>query len=342
MAKLRMNLAVARALADELESDPNVVFLGEDVARRGGTFKTSEGLVDRFGAHRVLDTPISEMGFTGAALGVAMRGLRPVVEIMFFEFIGVALDQLSTEAAKMRFLSVGQTSVPMTVRASTGAGMGFGATHSQTLETLLYATPGLKVAVASGPRTAYGLLRTAIRDDNPVVVLEPRNLYATREQFEPGEDALIPLGRSETVRLGSDVTVVALGQSVSIALRAADEMTDGSPEIIDLQTLVPWDREAVRDSVRRTGRLVTVEESPYSGGWGTEIVADVAAHCHGDLVAPPLRITCPDTPIPFSPPLEERFLPSPEDVRDRIERLLKDGELSPPWWEAERVAGRAS
>ena len=338
-----MNLAIAQAIADELEGDPNVVFLGEDVAGRGGTFKTSEGLLDRFGPQRVLDTPISEMGFTGAALGAAMRGLRPVVEIMFFEFIGVALDQLSTEAAKMRFLSVGQRDIPLTVRGSTGAGMGFAATHSQTLETLMYATPGLKVAVASGARTGYGLLRSAIRDDNPVVLLEPRNLYATRDDFEPGEDALIPLGQAATVQEGSDVTIVGLGQSVAIAQRAAGHADGWSAEIIDLQTLVPWDRDTVRESVAKTGRLVTIEESHHSGGWGTEIVADVASHCHSDLEGPPMRITCPDTPVPFSPELEKRFLPSPENAAGRIERLLQDGTLPPPWWEdSEIFAGSAN
>lgn len=343
MPKLRMNLAICQALADELELDPNVVFLGEDVAGRGGTFKTSEGLLDRFGSSRVIDTPISEMGFTGAALGAAMRGLRPVVEIMFFEFIGVALDQLSTEAAKMRYLSAGEVTVPLTVRGSTGAGMGFAATHSQTLETLLYATPGLKVAVASGARSGYGLLRSAIRDDNPVVLLEPRNLYATREEFETGEDALIPLGQAATVREGSDVTVVALGQSVAIAQQVVGHADGWSPEIIDLQTLVPWDREAVRRSVAKTGRLVVLEESHYSGGWGTEIVADIAAHCHGELTVPPMRITCPDTPVPFSPELERRFLPQPEDAAIRIGQLLDTGKLPPPWWEeSEMVAGSAS
>jgi len=332
MPKFRMNLAVAQALADELASDPTVVFLGEDVAGRGGTFKTSEGLLDQFGPKRVIDTPISEMGFMGAALGASLRGLRPVVEIMFFEFIAVALDQLSIEAAKMRFLSAGELAVPLTVRGSTGAGMGFGATHSGTLETLLYATPGLKVAVASGPRTAYGLLRSAIRDDNPVVVLEPRSLYATREEVETGEASIIPLGEAAIVQAGSDVTVVTLGQTVSIA-KAAARLADGwSPEIIDLQTLVPWDRETVRESVAKTGRLVTLEENPYSGGWGTEIVADIATHCHQDLVAPPMRITSPDTPVPFAPNLERQWLPTDEYTAVQITRLLSDSKVPPPWW----------
>src|SRR5579862_7392772 len=219
---MRMNQAIALAIAEEMERDDRVVIFGEDIAQAEGPFKTSEGLLARFGPGRVRDTPISEMGFVGCAVGAAVTGLRPVVEIMFIEFLGVALDQLVTEAAMMHYLSGGRLKVPLTVRASVGSGLGFGCQHSQTLERWLLGTPGLKVAVASGARSAYGLIKAAIRDDDPVVVLEPRSLYGRREDFEPNEQAIAVLGKGEVVKKGSDVTVVALGQTVASALEAAE------------------------------------------------------------------------------------------------------------------------
>ncbi len=332
MARLRMNQAIALAIAEEMERDGNVVTFGEDIAEAEGSFKTSEGLLKRFGPVRVRDTPISEMGFLGAAVGAAVTGLRPVVEIMFIEFLGVAIDQVVTEAAMMHYLSGGRLQVPLTVRASAGAGLGFGCQHSQTLERWLVGTPGLKVAVASGARSAYGLTKAAIRDDDPVVVLEPRVLYGRREDFEPSEDAVIPLGVGETLRAGSDVTVVTLGQTVAIATAVAD--TAGwSAEVIDLRTIQPWDRDLVVSSVERTGRLVTVEENQYTGGWGTGVVAEIAARCHGALHAPPLRITAPDVHVPYGSTLEQRFVPSADYVAEQITRLLNSGVVPAPWWE---------
>jgi acetoin:2,6-dichlorophenolindophenol oxidoreductase subunit beta len=335
LAKLRMRQAIVAALRDEMRNDPAVVLLGEDVAEAEGVFKTSEGLLEEFGRERVRDTPISEMGFLGAGVGAAMTGLRPVVEIMFVEFLGVALDQLVTEAAKMRFLSGGELTVPLTVRASSGGGLGFGAQHSQTLETWLYATPGLKVAVASGPRSAYGLLRSAIRDDNPVVVLEPRVLYGDRDEVDASDAGIIPLGHAQTVRSGEDVTVVALGAMVSVAASALNRTAEWSGELIDLQTLVPWDKDTVLTSVRRTGRLVVVEENPLTGGWGTEIASHVGSHVFRYLRAPIMRITCPDVPVPFADELEARFLPTPDYVEQQVTALIKTGELPPHWWEEE-------
>jgi acetoin:2,6-dichlorophenolindophenol oxidoreductase subunit beta len=334
MAKLRMNQAIALAIAEEMRDDPSVVVFGEDVAAAGGPFKTSEGLLEEFGPIRVRDTPISEMGFLGAAVGAASTGLRPVVEIMFIEFLGVALDQLSTEAAKFHFLSQGRVEVPLVVRASVGAGTGFGSQHSQTLENWLTATPGLKVAVASGARTAYGLMRAAIRDPNPVILLEPRALYGERETFDPGEDAILQLGAAERITTGDAATVVATGQMVrtaAAALGAAGIQAD----LIDLRSLVPWDREMVLGSVERTGRLITVEEGPYTGGWGTQIVAEIATTGFASLRAPALRITAPDTPVPFSTPLESRWLPSVDYVQQQIEALVQRGERPLPWWEKE-------
>lgn len=334
MPRMRMNTAIATALADEMRSDPSVVVLGEDVAAAGGPFKTSEGLLAEFGPDRVKDTPISEMAFTGAAVGAAVMGLRPVVEIMFVEFLGVALDQLATEAAKFRYLSNGALSVPMTVRASVGTGLGFGTQHSQTLENWVTATPGLIVASPGDPATAYGLMRAAVRHPDPVVVLEPRVLYQSRGDVITGEDGVLPLGRARTVRDGRDVTVVALGRTTGVALAAAEALaTEGHEvEVIDLLTLAPWDRSTVLGSVARTGRLVIVEDSPESGGWGSEIVAAAVREVFGRLAAPPFRVTAPDVPVPYGKDLEARYAPSGDEVARQVRHLLSTGEVPDPWW----------
>jgi len=330
--KLRMRQAIARAIADEMRVDPTVILMGEDIAAAEGPFKTSEGLLEEFGPLRVRDTPISEMGFTGAAVGAAATGLKPVVEIMFVEFLGVALDMVVTEAAKLRYLSGGSYTAPLVVRASVGAGLGFGAQHSQTLETWMYACPGLKLVVPSGAGCAYGLIRSAIRDEDPVVVLEPRALYAEREETVVGEAGIIPLGVANLVTKGADVTIVALGRTVGTAVAAA-KGAGWTADIIDLRTLVPWDRERVCESVERTGRLVLVEESPYSGGWGTEIAAHIAGECFHALRAPVVRFTCPDVPVPYPAHLEQRYLPSADDVRAGIDELIAGGRRPRPWWE---------
>ncbi len=335
MARMRMNQAVAAALGDEMREDPTVVMFGEDVAAAGGPFKTSDGLLEEFGPRRVRDTPISEMGFLGMAVGAAASGLRPVAEIMFIEFLGVALDQLVTEAAKFHYLSKGAFNCPMVIRASVGAGLGFGCQHSQTFENWMSNAPGLKMAIASGPQSAYGLMRSAIRDPNPVVVLEPRALYGGRAPVTTGEDGIIPLGRLARVREGEDVTILSAGAMLRVALAAARSADHWSAEVIDLQTLIPWDREGVISAVRRTGRLVIVEESPYTWGWGTDIAAHVSSRLFGELKAPVLRITCPDVPVPFGRELELRYLPNREYVTDQIDQLLATGRAPEPWWVGE-------
>lgn len=331
MLKLRMRQAVLRALDDAMAEDQSVILLGEDIAVAGGAFKATEGLFDKYGSMRVRDTPISEMGFLGCGVGAAVSGLKPVVEMMYVEFIGVALDQLATQAAKMRFLSRGALSVPIVVRASAGAGLGFGCQHSQMLDQWFRATPGLKVAVASGSQSAYGLLRAAIRDPDPVVVLEPRSLYGDREELEVGEKGIVPLGVARTIREGDDITVVTLGQMVKVALQAA-EQSQWSADIIDLQTLVPWDRDTVTRSVAKTKRLVVLEEAPYSGGWGTEITDHVNGELFGSLASPSLRITTPDVPVPYAGKLEAEFLPSADYVKEQIDELLHTGKRPQPWW----------
>ena len=332
MQRLRMNQAIALSIREEMERDESVIVMGEDVAEAEGPFKATEGLLAQFGPKRVRDTPISEMGFVGAAVGAAVTGLRPVVEIMFIEFLGVALDQVVTEAALMRYLSGGALEVPMTVRASTGAGLGFGCQHSQTLERWLIGSPGLKIVVPSGARTAYGLMKSAIRDDDPVVVLEPRVLYGQRESVEVNPESVIPIGVGEVLQEGRDVTLVALGQTVGIA-REAVAMSDWTADVIDLRTIQPWDREIVTASIAKTGRLVTVEENQFTGGWGTGIVSLVASQCLGTLRAPPLRVTAPDAPVPYGAALEQRYVPSAEYLSAQVKSLLQSDVAPSPWWE---------
>ncbi len=339
MARMRMRQAVVAALADEMRIDDTVMLLGEDVAAAGGPFKTSEGLLDEFGPLRVRDTPISEMGFTGAALGAAVMGMKPVVEIMFVEFLGVALDQLVTEAAKFRYLSGGQLSAPLTVRASVGSGLGFGCQHSQTLENWFTATPGLKVVVPSDAQTAYGLLRAAIRDPDPTLVLEPRALYGERGQVATGDSQILPIGQARVARAGKDCTVVTLGQTTGI-VRAAAQQSGLELEIIDLLTIVPWDREAVLKSVRKTGRLVVVEEAPQSGGWGHEIVSTVVSTCFPELRAAPFRVCAPDVPVPYAKSLEAHYLPTADDVAQQLTGYLDNGLVPPPWWVREGLDAR--
>lgn len=337
MAKMRMNQAISAALADEMREDPSVMVMGEDIAAAGGPFKTSDGLLEEFGPLRVRDTPISEMGFTGAAVGASAMGLRPVVEIMFVEFLGVALDALVTEAAKFRYLSNGQVTCPMVVRASVGSGLGFGCQHSQTLENWVSATPGLKVVSPSDPQTAYGLMRAAVRDPDPVIVLEPRPLYAQRGEVVTGEEGIVEIGKARIVRTGSAATLVTLGQTTGIAMAAA-ESADLDVEIVDLLTLVPWDMRTVLDSVLKTGRLIVVEESPASGGWGSEILASVTSRAFGSLKAAPFRITSPDVPVPYAKDLEARYLTGPNEIVTQVSEYLRTGLVPEPWWIREGVA----
>ena len=333
MARMRMNQAIAAAIADEMRENPDVIVFGEDVAVAGGPFKTSDGLLEEFGPLRVRDTPIAEMGFMGMAVGAAATGLRPIAEIMFVEFLGVALDQLVTEAAKFNYLSGGTVRVPMVMRASVGAGLGFGCQHSQVMESWMVGAPGLKIVALSGPGNAYGLIRAAIRDDNPVAVLEPRILYAARGDVTTGVEGIIPLGQAATVASGDDITLVSLGSTVRTCVAAASAGEDWTADVLDLQTLQPWDVEAVLESVRRTGRLAVVEECPYSGGWGADIVSTVVSEAFGDLSAPPIRITAPDVHVPFGKELEQRYLPSADYVTAQVVELLDTGESPAHWWE---------
>src|ERR1700687_2541086 len=322
--QLTMREAIKLAIADEMRADPSVVVFGEDVADAGGVFKVTAGLLEEFGADRVRDTPISETAIIGAAVGAAAKGLRPVVEIMFAEFFGVALDQVVTEAAKMRYLSGGEVEIPIVLRASAGGGLGFGSQHSQTLESWFMNTPGLVVVSPSGAAAAYGLLRCAIRDQDPVIFLESRNLYNTKEEVETGDAGRWALGTARIVREGKDITIVALGQMVGVARAATDLLPDISCELIDLGTARPWDRATVLGSVERTGRFLIVEENPLTGGWGADVASAVAAEGFEFLDAPPVRVACPDVPVPFGA-LERHYLPNAERVARAVEALVRNG-----------------
>ena len=331
MPKIWVRQAVLRALDDAMAEDPTVILMGEDVAAAGGPFKVTEGLLAKHGPERVIDTPISEMAFMGAAVGAAVCGMKPVVEIMFIEFLGVALDQLTTQAATMRYLSRGRLAAPLVVRASAGGGQGFGCQHSQMLDHWVRGTPGVKLAVTSNARTTYGLLRSAIDDPDPVVVLEPRILYSEREDYEFDPSYRIPLGQAEIVRPGSDVTLVTCGAMVRVALEAAAN-SDANIEVIDLLTLWPWDRATVMKSIERTGRLATLEEATAAAGWGGDVVSAAASEAFGKLKAPPHRITLPDAPVPYSGALEARYLPSPTYVAEQIGALVSTNRAPSPWW----------
>jgi pyruvate dehydrogenase E1 component beta subunit len=328
-----MRQAINLALREELEADPTVILLGEDIGAAGGAFKVTEGLIGEFGPRRVRDTPISETAILGAAVGAAATGLRPVAEIMFIEFIGVALDQLTTQAASFRYLSRGRISVPLTVRAAAGAGLGFGLQHSQLLDHWFRGTPGLSVVVPSGAQTAYGLLRSAIRSDDPVIFLEHKALYGEREEVETGIDALLDIGKAMVVKSGNDVTIVGLGRTVQTALQAAsssDVLWDA--EVIDLLTVAPWDRKTILNSVAKTGRLVVVEEGSSVGGWGGDICDVVVGELWGEMKVPPLRITAPHVPIPYAEELELRFLPDASYVKSQVGELIEMGRIPAPWW----------
>ncbi len=329
MPAMRVRQAIATAIADEMRTDPTVIVFGEDIAAAEGPFKTTEGLLEEFGPLRVRDTPISEMAFTGAAVGAATMGLKPVIEIMFMEFLGVALDQLVTEGAKMRYLSNGKLSVPMVVRASVGGGLGFGGQHSQTLENWVAATPGLKVLSPSDAQSAYSLLRAAIQDPDPVMFLEPRVTYAERGEVDT--NLKMEIGKARVVKPGKDLTIVSLGQMTNIAREAA-AASSLDIEVIDLCTIVPWDKKTVFASVKKTGRLVVVEEQPESGGWGSEIVAAVIAEFFGELKSAPIRITCPNVPVPYNGGLEARFLPHAVEVNYQLDQLMATGKAPQPWW----------
>jgi acetoin:2,6-dichlorophenolindophenol oxidoreductase subunit beta len=317
MAELEFRDAVRQALDEELARDERVIFFGEDVAVAGGVFAVTGGLYETHGADRVFDTPISELALTGAAYGAAITGLRPVLEIMFGDFLALSMDSLINQATKYWFLTGGQQSVPLVIRSVVGAGGRFGAIHSQMPVSWLMGIPGLKIVAPATPADAKGLLKAAIRDENPVVFFEHKRLYSTTGESGDGEP--IPLGSAQVVREGADVTLVSAMKGVHDCLTAADALAESGveAEVIDLRTLRPLDVDTVLASVRKTNRLAVVEEGPLTGGWAGEVLALVTEHGLGDL-DDAWRIATADSPIPYSPPLEDAFLPGPERIAREV------------------------
>ncbi|MGH3285166.1 MAG: alpha-ketoacid dehydrogenase subunit beta [Streptosporangiaceae bacterium] len=315
--------AVTRGIAQEMRRDPSVVFLGEDVAAAGGVFKTTPGLLEEFGPRRVRDTPISEEGFTGAAIGAAMMGLRPVVEIMTINFTMLAIDQIVSNAAKLRSVSGGQVSVPMVIRTPGGGGQQLSATHSQNLEVWYAHVPGLKVVAPATPADAKGLLAAAIRDDDPVIVLENLALYNTRGEVPDGEH-VAEIGRAAILKAGTDITVVGYSRAAVIALDVARRLeSDGvSAEVVDLRSLRPLDREAVCASVRKTSRAVIVEDDWLSYGVGAEIAATIQEGAFDFLDAPVRRVAAAEVPLPYAKSLEMAALPDAGALTRVIQETL--------------------
>ncbi len=315
--------AINRGMADAMDADEDVFFLGEDVAAAGGAFKLSEGLLERFGPRRVLDTPISEQAIVGTAIGAAVQGLRPLAEIMFADFAGVCFDQIANELAKYRYMTGGQVDVPVTIRMANGAGTGFAAQHSQPVENWFLNVPGLKIAVPATPQDAYSLLRSAIAHPDPVLVFEHKGLFNLKGEVATG-GTVGPLGRAETVRSGDDVTVVATQQMRHRAVAAAEALAGGgiSVEVIDPRTLVPLDRDAVTTSLERTTRLVIVEEGDAAGSWGATLVADVIRTHFEALDAPPRLVCSPVAPVPYAGPLEEAWVPSVDAIETAVRETV--------------------
>ena len=323
MAEMYFTDALRSALDEALARDPSVILIGEDIGVYGGAFGVTQGLLQKYGAERIRETPISENSFVGVAVGAAMTGLRPVVEIMFMDFILLAADQIVNHAAKLHYIYDGQVSVPLVIRTPAGAGRGYGASHSQNLESLFMSVAGLKVAVPSNPFDAKGLLLAAIRDPNPVLFVEPKALYGVRSEVPEGHYE-VPLGKAQVVRQGKDLTIVTYGSGVETAKAAAVELAAGDleAEILDLRALKPLDTESHFRSVRKTRRCIVFEDGPLTGGVGAEVSARLMENCFGDLQAPVQRVAARDTPIPSAVTLEEAIVPSLDGIFAAVEKLF--------------------
>ncbi len=315
--------ALRQGLWEEMERDPSVFLLGEDIAAFGGAFKVTAGFLEQFGEDRVIDTPIAEAAIVGTSIGAALMGKRPVAEMQFMDFISCGLDQIVQMAAKIHYRWGAE--VPLVVRGPSGGGVHGGPFHSQSNEMWFVRTPGLKVVVPATAYDAKGLIKAAIRDPNPVVFFEHKYLYRRIKEEVPAEDYTVPLGRAEIRRPGSDVAVITYGAMVWTALEAAEQLeADGiSTQVVDLRTLVPYDKESVLSSVRKCNRVILLHEDTRTGGMAGELAALIAEESFEDLDAPVVRITAPDTPIPFSPPLEEFFLPQAGQVVEAARRLAR-------------------
>jgi pyruvate dehydrogenase E1 component beta subunit len=337
MALMTIAEALRQAIREEMRRDPRVFCIGEDIGIPGGfggAFTVTLGLSEEFGHERILDTPISETGLIGVAIGAAMAGLRPIADVQYGDFLFCAMDQIANQAAKMTYMSGGTVKVPLVLRAPVGA-TGRGAQHAQSLEAFFTHIPGLKVVAPATAYDAKGLLKSAVRDDNPVIIFEHKLLYGSKGPRAergalspvgevPEEEYLVPIGKGIIRREGKDVTIVGKLLTVYRALEAAEQLAKEGieAEVIDPRTLVPLDKELILDSVRKTGRLVIVEEDNYTGGWGADVAAMVAAEAFFWLDAPIVRVSAPDTPPPFSPPMEQFYVPSAERVVQAVKSIL--------------------
>ncbi len=323
MRKITYAEAINETLREMMRKDERIFIMGEDIGRYGGIFQVTKGLLDEFAEERIIDTPISEAGFVGAGTGAALTGMRPVVELMFIDFTTLAMDQIVNQAAKIHYMFGGKAKIPLVLRTNIGAGRGAAAQHSQSLHAWFVHAPGLKVALPSSPYDVKGLLVTAIEDDNPVMFIEHKMLYYTEGEV-PEELYSIPFGKGEVKREGKDLTVVALSSMVGKTLRAAGVLAkDGIDiEVVDPRTLVPLDEAIILDSVKKTGRLLVVDEGHRRCGVGAEIAAMVSEKAFDYLDAPILRVASPDVPVPFSHPLEKAYIPDEEDVKKACHELI--------------------
>jgi pyruvate/2-oxoglutarate/acetoin dehydrogenase E1 component len=323
MAQLTYREAVARGIAQEMERDPNVVLLGEDVGAAGGVFKATVGLFERFGPKRVVDTPISEQAILGATMGAAMTGLRPVAEVMFSDFFAVCWDIVANQVAKSRYMTDGQVSIPLVIRSANGGGARFGAQHSQSVENWAMAVPGLKVVAPSNPRDVVGLLAAAIRDPDPVLFFEQKSLYGDKAEVPDGE-LVDTLGTAAKVRDGDDCVIFALAAMVPRALAAAERLAGEGIQaaVVDLRSLVPLDTETILDETARTNRVFTVEENPRLCGWGAEVASIIAEEAIDELDGPIVRITTPHVPLPSASALEDIAMPTVERIATTVRTQL--------------------
>ncbi len=323
MRELTYADALREGLREEMLRDPNVILLGEEIGVFQGVYKVTRGLLEEFGPERVRDTPISEAAIAGAAVGLALTGFKPVAEIMYMDFLPICMDQLATQAAKMRFMSGGQLKVPLVLRTQYSLGRQHGSQHSQFTPAWFLQVPGLKIVLPANPYDAKGLLKSAIRDSNPVLFLESGLLYRTKGPV-PEEEYTVPLGQAEVKRKGDDITILGISRQVGEALTAATklEQTGISAEVIDVRTLQPLDLKTIVESVKRTSRLIIASDDVKTGGVGAEISASVSENAFGYLDAPIARIACPDTPIPFSPPLEQLYMPNADKIVETAKTIM--------------------
>ena len=324
MAELQFREALRAAMTEEMERDDTVFLLGEEVAQYNGAYKVSEGMLDKFGPERIIDTPISENGFSGLGVGAAMNGLRPIVEFMTWSFSFVAIDQILNNAAKIRYMSGGQFRVPIVFRGANGAAGQLAATHNTSVESIYATIPGLKVIAPSNPDDAKGLLKSAIRDDNPVVFLESEVMYGMKGEVSDDPDYIIPIGKARIAREGTDVTIVAHGKVYWRAMNVAERLVEAghNPEVIDLRTIRPLDIDTVTESIRKTNRCVIMDESNPFASISSEVTYQIQERVFDHLDAPILRVTAKDTPAPFAKNLMEHYMPDEEEAFQACLRVM--------------------